>query len=56
MTFTAEQIVESLDRHFLVCPSIDGRQFRSHEALLYCPECLPPVAVVTVAEREPVPA
>jgi len=56
VSFTSEQIVKSIDLHYRRCEYLNWRQLVSHRERLSCPECLPPVAVVTEAAREPVPA
>lgn len=37
---SAEELLESLDRHFLAgCPALSTAQLREHEASGSCPEC-----------------
>ena len=36
---TAEELIESLDRHFLVCYTLSASQHREHVAAGTCPEC-----------------
>ena len=46
----AEQLLESLDRHFLAgCPSLSTSQLEQHEARGACRECERAAAVASLA-------